>query len=329
MRIGLGLGNMVTQHRDALLTGFYAAAKGREAKGLARLALAQYLEMEASFAAASRMTQGRQKKRFLGMIDDNGKSYEMEVEQSDEEYSYILQLRLRNPDAIRAEAERLFEEVIAEYGDVPYRTAKDRELDDLSKDPSPSYKGKLLTTDERRQLAELVARKRTLAEMAEARLDDMHNLVAGKPAPEIDGVDFNGKPLKLSDYRGKIVVLAFWGSWCGPCMREVPHQRELAERLKDKPFALLGVDCDEDKAAALTAMKSAGITWPNWHDGATGKGQISKRYHIRIHPTIYVIDRQGNIRQKCAIGSGLDLAVDELIKELDAKHAQPGDERKH
>ena len=84
VRIGLGLDNLTTPHRDKLLTGFYAAAKCREAKGLARLALAQYLEVEAKFAASAQMKQGRQKIRYLGMIDDNGKSYEKEVEQSDE-----------------------------------------------------------------------------------------------------------------------------------------------------------------------------------------------------------------------------------------------------
>ena len=52
----------------------------------------------------------------------------------------------------------------------------------------------------------------------------VHNLAVGKPAPEINGVDFDGKPLKLSDYRGKVVVLVFWGTWCGPCMAEVPHE---------------------------------------------------------------------------------------------------------
>ena len=54
----------------------------------------------------------------------------------------------------------------------------------------------------------------------------MLNLAVGKPAPEIEGVDVDGKPLKLSDYKGKVVVLVFWGSWCGPCMAQVPHERE-------------------------------------------------------------------------------------------------------
>jgi thiol-disulfide isomerase/thioredoxin len=321
VRIGLKLDNMVTHHRDALVMGFYAAAKGCEAKGLARLALAQYLEMEAKFVAGTRMKQGRQKIRYHGVLDDEGKRYDKEVEQSDEEYAYVLQLRLRNPDAIRAEAERLYEEVIAEYGDVPYRTIKHRELEALIKDPLPTWNGKPLTTDERRQLAELVARKRTLAEEALARLDNMNNLVPGKPAPEIDGIGFDGKPLKLSDYRGKVVVLVFWGSWCGPCMREIPHERELAERLKDRSFALLGVNCDDDRSTALKAMEMERIQWPNWHDGAPDVGPIMKRYHISSYPTIFVIDAQGNIRHKQILGKFLDEAVDKLLDELETTNS--------
>jgi len=325
VRVSLKLDNIVSHHHDALLMGFYAAAKGREASGMARLALAQYLEMEAKFVTGTAMARGRQKIRYSGVIDDNGRSYNKEVEQSDEEYAYILQLRLRNPDAIRAEAERLYEEVIAKYGDVPYRTIKYRELEALMADPSPAWNGKPLTNDERRKLAEIVASKRTLGEEALARLDDMHNLVPGKPAPEIDGVDLLGKRLKLSDYRGKVVVLVFWGSWCGPCMRELPHERELAERLKDKSFALLGINCDEDRSTALKVMETEHIHWPSWHDGAPETGPIVKRYHISGYPTIFVIDAEGNIRHKRIPGDYLDKAVDELLREIEVSDLRPSD----
>jgi RNA polymerase sigma factor (sigma-70 family) len=318
VRVGLSVDNIVSHHSDALVTGFYAAAEGHEAKGLARLALAQYLQEAAKFTAASRQMPGRQKNRYHGVIGDDGKLYDKEVEQTAEEYAYVVQLRLRDPDAMRALAERLYSEVIAEYGDVLHRTVKHRELEAVLKSPEPKWNGRLLPPDYLAKLKEFVGSKRTLAQEAEARLDNMQNLVAGKPAPEISGVSFDGKPLKLSDYRGKVVVLVFWGTWCGPCMREVPRERELAERLKDKPFALLGVNCDQDKQAAATAIKSERMTWPNWHDGAAGEGPIAKRYHIRSYPTLFVIDGQGIIRHKQAIGTGLDMAVDALLKETQA-----------
>jgi RNA polymerase sigma factor (sigma-70 family) len=315
VRIGLSVDNIVSHHSDALVTGFYAAAKGHEAKGLARLALAQYLEEAANFSAATRRMQGRQTNRFVGVIGDDGKPHDKEVEQSDEEYAYVVQLRLRDPDAMRALAERLFSEVIAEYGDVVHRTVKHRELKALLESPEPKWNGKPLTPDELGKLKGLVESKRTLADEAQARLDKMHNLIAGKPAPEISGVGFDGKPLKLSDYRGKVVALVFWGTWCGPCMREVPHERELAERLKGKPFALLGVNCDDDEQAAASAIKEERMTWPNWHDGAPGEGPIARRYHIRSYPTIFVIDGRGIIRHTQLLGESLDKAVDELLKE--------------
>jgi hypothetical protein len=86
---------------------------------------------------------------------------------------------------------------------------------------------------------------------------------------------------------------------------------------------VLGVNCGEDKASALAAMKSAGITWPNWHDGAPGKGAIANRYHVNSYPTIFAIDAQGNIRHKQILGRSLDLAVDALLRELEPKTSPP------
>ena len=321
VRVGLGIDNIVSHHHDALLSGFYAGAKGHEAKGLARLALAQYLEEEAKFVAGSQSFQTRQKNRFAGVIGDDGKPYTKEMEQSDEEYAYIIQLRLRDPDAIRTLVERLYREVIAEYSDVLHRTVKQRDLEALSRNPEPRWNGKPLTQAELVQLKAVVEKKQTLAEVAQARLDAMHNLVIGKPAPPIDGIGFDGKPLKLSDYRGKVVLLVFWGTWCGPCMREIPHERELSERYKDKPFAVLGVNCDTDKQAAQGAIKSERINWPNWYDGAPGEGPITKSYHIRSYPSVFLIDGKGVIRQKQIIGEALDKAVDELLNETKAVEA--------
>ena len=317
VRVGFGLENVFSFHRDELLLGFFAAAKNRESKGLARLALAEYLDRKAQAVSGPRPDlTTRPKLRSMGHIDENGKTYDKEIEMDDEIYAYCLHLRQCDPTFLRSEAERLYNEVISEYGDVRYWTQQHRKLAALLAQANPTWGGKPMQEHDQKRLKEQLARKATLGEIAKGRLDEMQNLVEGKPAPEIDGVDFDGKPLKLSDYRGKVVVLVFWGTWCGPCMREVPHERELVERLKGKPFAVLGVNCDEDKQAAFKAIQTERITWPNWHDGAPGEGPITKRYHIRGYPTLFVVDGQGIIRYKQLAGVGLDKAVDDLLKDM-------------
>ena len=79
----------------------------------------------------------------------------------------------------------------------------------------------------------------------------------------------------------------------------------LAAQQEDKPFAVLGVNCDEDKQAAQKAIKDERMAWPNWHDRAPGEGPIAKRYHIRAYPSVFVIDGKGIIRQRQARGTGL------------------------
>ena len=137
----------MTPRRDALLLGFYAAAKGREAKGLARLALAQYLANKAKEVVYARSVEGRPKRRVI-----SGGKVVREVDLTDEEYAYHLELRQCDPQVIRAEAERLFEEVISEYGDIPHVTRRQRELEALLKEPAPQWNGKPLTDEDRRSI---------------------------------------------------------------------------------------------------------------------------------------------------------------------------------
>jgi thiol-disulfide isomerase/thioredoxin len=223
-----------------------------------------------------------------------------------------------SPDLVqilRDQAERLYEEVITEYGDIPYVTSVHRELEALLKEPAPQWNGKPLTNERRHSLEAQLARKRTLGQEAADRLDVMVNLAVGRPAPEIDGTDMDGKPLRLSDYKGKVVVLVFWGTWCGPCMALVPRERELVARLKDQPFALLGFDCKDDREAARKAMAREGMTWPSWYDGAAGPGPIAKRYHVRTYPSIFVIDAKEIIRVRQYFTVDQDL-VDKLLEEM-------------
>lgn len=140
-------------------------------------------------------------------------------------------------------------------------------------------------------------------------------------AAEIEGEDFEGKPFKLSDYRGNVVVLDFWANWCGFCRQMYPHQRELVQRLKGRPFALLGVNNEPDKDEVVRAIKKERLTWRSWWDGGGTADRITKQWQIDALPRVYVLDAKGVIRYKHegVIGNELDDVVNKLLAEQEAQ----------
>jgi thiol-disulfide isomerase/thioredoxin len=194
----------------------------------------------------------------------------------------IAQLvREKDPDALDKASEALLERVVKNFADV--RTNDD---------------------------------PRSLASIAEGELFAARNLRIGKTAPDIAGADHEGKGFKLSDFRGKVVVLTFSGNWCGPCRGMYPQERELVAKLKDKPFALVSVNTDKDKGALLQSIRAGEITWRCWCDGGTD-GPISTRWGVTGFPTIFVLDPAGTIRFKDVRGDDLDRAVAALFAETE------------
>jgi thiol-disulfide isomerase/thioredoxin len=152
-----------------------------------------------------------------------------------------------------------------------------------------------------------------LKKTAESELSELRRLSVGKSAPEIKGEDLTGNKMKLSDFRGQVVVLNFWAGWCGPCMAMVPHERELVERMAGKPFDIVGVNADRDRQTALKAVKKENMTWKSFWDGRPGP--IANSWNVHSWPTIYVIDQDGFIRYKNVRGKELDAAVEALLAE--------------
>ena len=101
----------------------------------------------------------------------------------------------------------------------------------------------------------------TLAAVAKPKLLAIRSVAVGNVAPEIEGEDIDGMPMKLSDYRGRVVMLVFWGTWCGPCMGAIPMEKAIVDRLKDRPFVLLGINSDSDREKLKARMREEGITW--------------------------------------------------------------------
>jgi Thioredoxin-like len=95
-----------------------------------------------------------------------------------------------------------------------------------------------------------------------------------------------------------------------------PHERSLVKRLKDVPFALVGINSDKDLAELKKALEKENITWPSFWNGGSTSGPISKRWNVRSWPTIYILDAKGVIRFKNKRGKAMDEAVDSLLKEM-------------
>jgi peroxiredoxin len=158
----------------------------------------------------------------------------------------------------------------------------------------------------------------TVGERAKCELFEMRSLVIGKVAPDIEGEDQDGKAFKLSDYRGRVVLLNFWGSWCGPCMALVPRERTLVKKLENKPFVLLGINSDESKDKLKKVITNKEMTWRSWFDGSNGP--IATQWNVTLWPTLYVLDHKGVIRHKWVDSSGdkvLDEAIEKLVQEAE------------
>jgi peroxiredoxin len=183
---------------------------------------------------------------------------------------------------------------------------------------------KKLTAEGEKILREIIAKhakvqhpymRGTLGEAAEWELEELQNpkFAVGRPAPEIEGKDVDGKSFKLSDYRGKVVLLTFSGNWCLPCRAMYPHERALVERMKKKPFVALSVNTDQERETLEKSIRKGEITWRCWWDEKVGP--ISTAWRIEGFPAVFVLDAKGIIRFKRLQGEALDQAVESLLNE--------------
>ncbi len=171
----------------------------------------------------------------------------------------------------------------------------------------------------------------SLAAVANANLVELRTLGLGKPAPESEGEDIDGKSFKLSDYRGKVVLLSFWGFWCPPCRKMFPHERALVTQYANKPFALLGVNTDSERDEARRLVKEEDITWRSWWNGGQS-GAISRRWNVSSLPSFFLLDAKGVIRYKGDVirsPEGLHMAVETLLKELEKETKAKSKNNKH
>jgi thiol-disulfide isomerase/thioredoxin len=137
----------------------------------------------------------------------------------------------------------------------------------------------------------------------------------GKPPPALAVTGWentDGNELTLAGLKGKVVVLDFWGVWCGPCRAAMPHLKELYARHKDEGLVVIGVHT-KTKAEEMSAyVKEVELPWAVAVDA---EGETVKSFAVDSYPDYYVIDRQGNLRVADLANKELDRVVEALLKE--------------
>jgi thiol-disulfide isomerase/thioredoxin len=137
----------------------------------------------------------------------------------------------------------------------------------------------------------------------------------GKPL-EIKFKAVDGRDVDLASMKGKVVLVDFWATWCGPCVAEVPHVVETYNKLHDKGFEIVGIslDKDTDKDKLETFVKEKKMPWPQFFDGLYWKNSIAQKYGINSIPAMWLVDKKGNLVDMNG-RDGLEAKVEKMLAE--------------
>ena len=144
----------------------------------------------------------------------------------------------------------------------------------------------------------------------------------GKSAPDFQVTDLKGEPFSLEKYRGQVVLLDFWATWCPPCIAEIPNVKKTYEMYKDQKFQIIGISLDRSKEPLEAYIKKEELAWLHYWDNTR---KISPLYKVQAIPSTFLIDGEGIIRRTSLRGHALEHAVAELVKENLAKPANPSE----
>jgi tetratricopeptide (TPR) repeat protein len=160
--------------------------------------------------------------------------------------------------------------------------------------------------------------RRLMAKPALARL----NL-----APDFKVLSIKGEQLSLEKYRGKIILLDFWATWCGPCIYEMPELKKIWKKYGGDNFVIIGISFDNSQRTLESYIEKEGITWPQYFEGRTG-GSLAMSYGVEGIPHTVLIDQDGAIHAIGLRGGRLSGKIGDLIKQIQKQPGTSSDEKK-
>lgn len=142
----------------------------------------------------------------------------------------------------------------------------------------------------------------------------LSSFAVGGEAPNFTQFTPEGEPLALNDLRGKVVLVDFWASWCGPCRKENPHVLRLYDEYKDKGFEVLGVSLDRAKDRWLQAIEKDGLKWLHVSDLKGWKNEVAQMYRVSSIPHTMLLDADGKIIARGLRGAQLEAKLAEIFE---------------
>jgi len=138
-------------------------------------------------------------------------------------------------------------------------------------------------------------------------------LVPGAVFPDFNEKDLAGKPLSIANHKGKVVLIDFWATWCGPCVHELPNVIAAYAKYHAKGFEIIGISLDQDRQKLETFLKDKNMTWQQFFDGKGWENKLASKYGIQSIPATFLLDGNGKIIGKDLRGEALGPAIAEAL----------------